>query len=248
MSGASERGDSRFRRRRLRSRVGRALPYLIGFAIAVVAGALAWLIFFSSVLGVHGVKVEGLQTIGADQVREQADVTAGAPLATLDTDEIAGRLEELPRVADASVHRDWPRGITLEVQERTTVAVLDDAGEYRGVDKDGVAFRDYDQRPAGVPVVQLGTDSTDEAGAETDEELLAEAAVVIDSLDDATQERVRRIEVDSVDSIEFRLGNGDRVRWGSADDSDRKAEVLTALLDVPAAVYDVTSPEHPATS
>jgi cell division protein FtsQ len=38
------------------------------------------------------------------------------------------------------------------------------------------------------------------------------------------------------------------VRWGSAEDSARKAEVLTVLLRVPAAVYDVSVPELPTTS
>lgn len=234
---------SRFERRRRRSRAGRALPYLIGLGVVVVLAGLGWLVLVSSVLGVHGVRVDGTRTIGADRVREQAQVTDGEPLATLDTDGIARRIEQLPRVADAAVHRDWPRGVTLEVRERTTVAVVTDGDVLRGVDAEGVEYRRYTERPDGVPRITVGRDV-----GEDREHALAEAAQVIEALDDSIAGRVHHVEVRGADSIDLLLGNGDRVRWGSAADSARKSEVLLALLDIPAAVYDVTAPEHPATS
>ncbi|MGH3360643.1 MAG: cell division protein FtsQ/DivIB [Nocardioidaceae bacterium] len=243
MSGAQDQARSRFRRRRWRSRVGRVLPYLIGLGVVAAIAGIGWLVFASSVLGVHDVQVDGVRSIGADRVREQAQIAEGSPLATLDTDAIAERIEQLPRVADAAVHRRWPRGVTLEVTERTTVAVVADSDGIRGVDATGVEFRGYDTRPDDVPRITLGADIGDDR-----EQALAEAAHVIEALDDSIAERVHHIEVGSADSIDLLLGNGDRVRWGSAVDSDRKSEVLLALLDVPAGVYDVSAPEHPATS
>lgn len=240
---ASDAGRSRFRRRRWRSRFGRALPYLIGLGIAMLAAGVGWLVLVSSVLGVHSVSVEGAESIDADRVREQAGLDAGEPLATLDTDGIVERIERLPRVADASVHRDWPRGVSLEVRERSTVAVVADGDAYRGVDIEGVDFRAYRKRPDGVPVITMRDPSGDGR-----EGALREAAQVIGALDPSVADRVRRVQVASANSIDLLLGNGDRVRWGSADDSERKSEVLHALLEVPAAVYDVTAPEHPATS
>lgn len=239
----AEEDRSRFRRRRWRSRFGRLLPYLIGVGIAAAAAGLGWLVFVSPVLGVHSVRVDGPPSIGEDRVREEAGLRAGEPLARLDAEGIAERIEELPRVADAEVHRDWPRGVRLEVRERTAVAVVADGGGFRGVDIEGVDFRSYDERPADVPVITLRGSAADDR-----EEALGEAASVVGALDTALAERVRRVEVASTDSIELLLGNGDRVRWGSADESERKSEVLGALLEVPAGVYDVTAPEHPATS
>lgn len=241
--GGSDAGRSRFRRRRWRSRLGRALPWLVGLGIAVLAAGIGWLVFVSSVLGVHAVRVEGVETIGADRVRDQAGLSEGEPLATLDTDGVVERIERLPRVADASVHRDWPRGVRLEVRERSTVAVVADGDAFRGVDTEGVDFRAYRSRPDGVPVITM----RDRGGADR-ERALREAARVLGALDAAVADRVRRVRVASADSIDLLLGNGDRVRWGSADESERKSEVLRALLEVPASVYDVTAPEHPSTS
>lgn len=231
--------DERFRRRRW---ARRARPYLIGFLLLVVIGGLGWLVAFSSVLGVHDVKVDGLSTMNEDRVRRQAAVPSGEPLATLDTGAVAARIEELPRVADASVHRSWPRGLTVEVRERETVAVVDDGGTLRGIDASGEAFRRYRARPDGAPEIAL------DSGVDDQETVLAEAAAVLGSLDDDLATRISEVEVGGIDSIDLLLRNGDRVRWGSADESGRKAAVLEALLETPARVYDVTAPEHPATS
>ena len=41
--------------------------------------------------------------------------------------------------------------------------------------------------------------------------------------------------------------DGRQVKWGSADESDRKVEVLAILLKENASVYDVSVPEQPTT-
>lgn len=235
----SEAARERFRRRRWARLVRR---YLIGFAALAVVGGLVWVVVFSSVLGVHDVKVEGAQSLNEDRILRRAAVPSGEPLATLDTGAVEGRVEDLPRVADATVHRSWPRGLTVEVRERETVAVIDDAGTLRGIDETGEAYRAYRSAPEGVPTIELAPDVDDT------KTVLAEAAAVLGSLDADLAERVSKVEVGSIDSVDLVLGNGDRVRWGSADESARKGAVLEALLETPARVYDVTAPDHPATS
>jgi cell division protein FtsQ len=44
------------------------------------------------------------------------------------------------------------------------------------------------------------------------------------------------------------LTDGRTIRWGSADDSARKAQVLAALMSQPGKVYDVSSPDLPTIS
>ncbi|MDN5856077.1 MAG: FtsQ-type POTRA domain-containing protein [Actinomycetia bacterium] len=239
MTDGPESGRERFRRRRWALR---ARPYLIGLAVLLVVGGLGWVVAFSSVLGVHDIKVEGTQSLNEKRVLRKAAVPPGEPLATLDTDAVAARVEEMTRVADASVHRRWPRGLTVEVRERETVAVIDDSGTLRGVDETGETYRTYRSAPKGVPTIALDPDVDDP------DTVLAEAAAVLGSLDADLAERVSDVEVASIDSIDLLLGNGDRVRWGSADDSERKGVVLEALLETPAQTYDVTAPDHPATS
>ena len=49
----------------------------------------------------------------------------------------------------------------------------------------------------------------------------------------------------SVDEIELVLANGRRVVWGSAEDSEAKAEVLAVLLKRPGNQIDVSVPGRP---
>ena len=55
-------------------------------------------------------------------------------------------------------------------------------------------------------------------------------------------------QVATVDQISLVLRDGRTVVWGSAEDSDAKAEVLVELLEQPARKYDVSVPGQPTTS
>jgi cell division protein FtsQ len=63
----------------------------------------------------------------------------------------------------------------------------------------------------------------------------------------ALRSEVRSISATSPDSITLNLTSGVKVVWGSADDSGRKAEVLTVLMHRKAQVYDVSAPDLPVT-
>jgi cell division protein FtsQ len=107
----------------------------------------------------------------------------------------------------------------------------------RGLDAEGVVFRRYPSRPKSLPLLRMGE--------RTGTEALAEAARVAGVLPAAIAARVNYVEVDTVDTISLSLRNGRTVRWGSADDSAAKAEVLAVLLKQKASLYDVTVPGQP---
>ena len=48
--------------------------------------------------------------------------------------------------------------------------------------------------------------------------------------------------------MEFTLTSGKIVRWGTADQTERKAKVLAALLTQDGKIYDVAAPELPTIS
>ena len=70
---------------------------------------------------------------------------------------------------------------------------------------------------------------------------------MVASLDDAVTRRVDHIEVETADQILLELRDGREVTWGSADQSDEKAEVLLNLLEArpEAQAYDVSVPSLP---
>jgi cell division protein FtsQ len=204
--------------------------------LVVLVGGV-YLVFFSSTLSVQGVEVEGTQTLSEAKVREVADVPTGGPLATVDLDRIAYRVRALAVVKSAEVTRKWPHDVLIEIVERQPVAVVEIGGELHNLDADGVVFGSYDRPPRGLPRVRA------ESGVNA--EALAEGAAVVAALPDAIATKVDHAEVVSVDKITLLLRDGREVMWGSAAQSDEKAEVLAAMLRHDARVYDVSVPGQP---
>lgn len=228
-----------FRKRRLagRRRRWRALV-LTALALLVLAGA-GWVVYFSGLVAVEDVEVRGNRTLGDARVERTAAVGTGAPLARVDLDAIRARVESIASVRRAEVSRAWPRTVRISVTERTPLAVIDLGQGLRAIDSEGVLFRSYQTRPARLPLVRTEPGLSGEA--------LVEAGRVVSALPDRVARKVDRVDVASVDDIALVLKNGRRVVWGSADQSDQKAEVLAVLLTRPAEQIDVSVPGRPTT-
>lgn len=238
----------RFVRRRWGVRLQRWRWALLVGVLLALGTAAGWVVLGSTLLAVHGVEVTGagssrVAQVSPTAVRDVVGRDVGLPLARVDLDEVASRVEELPGVASATASRDWPRTVRIDVVERTPVAAVDVDGTWRAMDAVGAVFGTYDQAPAGIPEVLVDDAESGQLGS-----ALAEVGFVLDALEPSITARVESVEAASRDDIVLVLTSGERVRWGSAEDSTRKAEVLMVLLRIPAAVYDVTVPELPTTS
>lgn len=208
-----------------------------GLLVAAVVAVL-WLLFFSSVFAVSRVDVSGNSVLSAGQVRRVAAVPMGEPLAGVDLGAVAARVRALTAVQGVQVTRSWPHAIRIDVHERVPVAVVRRGGVLRGLSEDGVLFRRYASRPAGLPLVRAGTHTRADA--------LAEAAKVVRALPTGLSAQVAHLDVRTIDGISLRLRDGRRVLWGSADRSADKAKVVAVLLEHKARFYDVSVPSRPA--
>lgn len=240
MTEPSLRSRRRFARRQWARRwlAWRPVALVLGLLTVLIGGV--WLVFFSSVLAVAGVDVRGADQLPAEAVVAAADVPDGDPLARVDLDAVRARVEALAMVRSAEVTRQWPDRVLIEIEERAAIAVVDLGGRVRGMDEEGVIFRDYARPPAGLPHVRTASDTRGDA--------LREAAQVITALPDDLVAKVDYVSVATVDQIELTLRDGRRVTWGSAEDSEQKAEVLEPLLGVPGSAYDVSVPGNATVS
>lgn len=230
------------RRQDRRRRLLRWLAVLLG--LAVVAG-LVWMVWFSEVLGVRTVEVEGVETLKPQQVRRVVDVAQGTPLARVDTSAAAARVARLERVERVEVERSWPRTVTVVVTERSAVAWTTVDGEIRALDRFGVDFRTLRKEPKGL--VEVSTTATDPRQRQL--ALVAAASVVSRLRADAPtlMEQVQAVDAPSRDAVTLDLSKGRTVTWGSAAKPEQKLEVLEALLRIDATGYDVSAPEQPTT-
>lgn len=236
---AAARSRRRFARRQW-ARRWLAWKYVVAVVLLIVllVGAL-WLVFFSSYLSVKGVEVDGVRQLRAGQVRAAAGVPEGESLARLDLDRIRSRVQALAGVRSADVSRQWPDQVLISVQEREAIAVVDIGGQLRGMDAEGVVFKDYAKPPRDLPRVQ----ATGQIGSEA----LRESALVVAALPEDLAARVDHVQVETVDEITLVLRDGREVVWGSSDQSEEKGRVLADLLRQKAQHYDVSVPGQPTT-
>src|SRR3954447_1072508 len=120
-----EVGTARTRRRFARRQWARrwlAWKYVVAAVVLVLlVGVGVWLVYFSALLSVKGVEVDGLHQLGAQEVRAAAAVPRGEPLATVDLNRVRSRVEALAPVRSADVTREWPDKVRIDVRERVAV-------------------------------------------------------------------------------------------------------------------------------
>lgn len=199
---------------------------------------LAYLFCFTSLLGVRSVEIEGASAVPVDQIRAAAAVPDRKPMMLVDTGQIADRIMTLPGVASVDVSRSWPSTVEITVTERTPIAFFNGAGGVHLVDGTGLDYKTVQNKPEKLPELNLAHVAPDDA-------VTRSVTAVLASLPQALEDQVTVVRAQTPGGVEFTLANGKIVRWGSADEPDRKMKVLAVLLTREGKIYDVASPDLP---
>ena len=194
--------------------------------------------FFSATLQVKRVEVVGNELLSDGRVREIADVPLGEQLALVDLGRADARVGSLAEVKSVDVTRTWPDGVRI----RSSSAPPSPWSSWPAgcAASTPTAWCSASTRPCprGCPA------SGPAAGAGTD--ALKEAATVVSALPEDLATRVDHVEVETVDQITLVMRDERQVLWGSAEESELKAEVVDRLLAAQKAhVYDVSVPGNP---
>lgn len=224
--------------RRRRQHRRKLFGLVAGVGVLALGGVAVWLLFFSSVFAVTEVRVTGNQLLSVDEVLEVARVELDRPLVTTDIGAVGSRVAGLVPVEQVTVERSFPGTVSIQVTERALVYQRLEGSNYQWVDRHGVVFNTATTPQAGALVAETATEEP---------RLLSDVATVASHLPDELLPRVDLLSAGAVDQIEISLTDGDLVVWGSAEQSELKAEVLSALLSVEAEVYDVSAPGQPTT-
>lgn len=212
----------------------------IGIAVLVVIAVsllTLWLFLWSNVLDVERLEVSGTVQLSAEHVVEPVTGVVGEPLLSVNLSQIESQVAAVAAVADVQAKRKWPNSVVLVVRERQPLGVVTANGQDMLVDASGVVFVFPGSEPAGTRIVP----SVDVA----DGQLSSACVRVLAALPAQVLADVVQVDAVSVNSVKLLMTKDREVVWGGADRSDRKAEVLSALLLQRASVYDVSAPEMP---
>ncbi len=226
-----------------RSRHRRATLISVGAVVLLLVASVAVAVF-SPLLSLRTIRVEGTERVDASAVQAALDGQLGTPLALIDFDEVTRELKAFPLIASYVTETAPPHTLVVRIQERQPVATVAAGDGFELVDPAGVVVQSLDARQEGVPLVDVG-------GAALDGPAYRSVAEVLLALPVTLRSTVDTVTASTTDDVTLELTSGERVVWGSADESAKKAQVLAGLIadqarrDPGASVeYDVSAPDN----
>lgn len=246
--------DARFdaRRRTVRPGVDRHRLYRLILLVLVAMLALAVVIVLESpVLDVDDIGVTGARATDPDTITDAAGISMGSPLLLADLDGAEAEVEALPWIEEATVERDLPGGVRIDVVERTPAAMV--AGGDRSVlvdDRGHVLATDTTALPPAIdtdpPFVRVEAAATPGGVGDRVDPALVEAIGLAEQLRVDPPGVVQAVQLQP---LRLELTDGAVVELGDAEGLDAKLEAfrtIHARVDRSClATVDLRVPERP---
>ena len=241
--GVSERtkarrlGEVRAKERAKRNR-RRYLIYILRIAavivgiVAIVFGAI--FLYRSDAFSIENVKVTGVSHLTDQEISQLAAVPDDSTLLRLDTAGIIERLETHPWVESATIHRQIPDTIEIEITERTpAAAVYINEGSIWVISTDNTwlsaATEDDWNSMQRITDVSAAIEAP-AAGNECSDEGVVNAIAIYAGVTDSFAQQIYSISAESAIKATLVLTNGVTVAFGEADEIDLKEAAVQSLL------------------
>lgn len=147
----------RLRRRRAEVRRGqgrRRLRRVVAFAALAAILAAGWAALRSPLLAVDDVVVTGSSHVGPDEVASVSGIEPGVAMMDVSPARARRALEASPWVARATVAREWPNRVRIEVVDREPVAQVASGSRFALVDATGRVLQVGIAREPGLPLLE----------------------------------------------------------------------------------------------
>lgn len=228
--------DPRFRARRIAVRKGagrRRLNRLVILVLVAVLALTTVIVLKSPVLDVDEVSVTGAQAVDAAAIVEATGVEIGSALLLVDLDAVQRSVEALPWVEEATVTRDLPGGLAIDVIERRPAAIVTAGGTSVLVDPDGHVLSAAD--PASFPaaispfptfVSVVAPEAPPAPGGRVDPALL-DAVALAERLRGDPANVVAAVHLEP--TLRLELAGGGMVDFGDTDGIDGKVDAFRTI-------------------
>ncbi|MCT2337927.1 cell division protein FtsQ/DivIB [Corynebacterium sp. p3-SID1056] len=216
-----------------RKRARRRTVASVGASLLVLA-AIGAAMPFTPMMPVHGVNVDGNAALTPEEVEELTGIAPETPIGRVDVRAAAEGVAGNPWVKSATVKRDWPSAIQVDVEEYTAVAfvALDDGTHL--IDAEGKDFLVADPPPGAMELVGPGIE---------DEEGKRAAVEIAASISEKARGQVEALDARGPYEYVLRLREGRTVVWGAAEDNANKALALESVLQMEGTEFNISNPE-----
>lgn len=246
--------DPRISRRRQTVERKKRRRFFVGLASFLLVVALIWAMFWSPLLRVRELKLQGAERTTLAEVEEATKLLEDQQnLLLLSTGAVESDIETLPWVESVEVDRTLPGTVKVRVVEREPALVLSLGAARWTIDAAGNVLA-TGEAEAGLPVLAgLQVDEL-EPGLQLRTEEARGALRAFRRLPNIVRRQVAAVFAPTIERISFSLTSGTVIRFGAAEGIDAKNEVLRALFEDlgsdggGAAYIDVRVPTSPAVS
>lgn len=209
------------------------LGAVVATVLVVVFGSI--FIYRSNLLAINTVTVSGAEHLTDQEVTQLAAVPDDSTLLRLDSAGICERLQEHPWVQSATVVRQFPNSIKIQITERTPSAVVkissksiwvistDGAWLSSATKEDWKNYRRIVDADASI--------SAPVAGGECTNEGVLNALKIYDGVSSKLAEQIKSISAESAVKTSLTLKNGVTVAFGEATELELKEADIWKLLD-----------------
>ena len=228
----------------------RKLAYT-ALALVLVVALYIGVVFFSPLLAVEKITVRA-------QVEQKLSSLRGVPLSRVSEDRVRELVGSDGALRGVQMEIRPPHELVVTVKERVPIAAVKRGEKYALVDNEGQTLREVDSaQQAGVPIVQVEDENLSQSAA------FRIISNVLVTLPTSLLAEVSEVKADSTSSITLILKDKVTVLWGTSQENEVKAKVLTKLLEATRSedsqssgaqgqgkkisVYDVSSPLLPVT-
>ena len=199
----------------------------IAFIAMVLLGAAAVTLTRSPFFSARSIEVRGVSHVTRAEVLRIATITARTNVFTLDAGAAERRLERDPWISEATITKDLPSALVIDVRERVAVAVLETQGILRLVADDGALLdAALPHLARGLPII-----ASTEEGLEPAEDARGGAARAIAAMAPTLRHRVDGVSILADGQLRVDLSSGAEVAYGEPVELPEKAMALRALLD-----------------
>lgn len=187
--------------------------------LLLIAG---FLLIRSPIFEVTRIDVRGNELLPAAEVLSAAGLSTGVNIFRVHLGEAGEKLGALPLVKKAVLERRFPSTITVYIEERQPLVLVEMENAFWEVDADGVALRRQKVGVSGVPVL---------TGAGPGEDAMRGALAVAGGLPASVKRELSEINISGDHRITLYTVDGIPVHLGRADELGTQVLILGEVLD-----------------
>ena len=237
-------------KRRGRVFKGVIIALIVVVALVVVTVVGVTLISHTSAFTIASIDTEYSEHVTAETIARLAKVESGATLLNVDTEAVEENLKKSPWIESATITREFPDKLKIEVHERSIKAVVvmstGDIAWYLGDDDvwiepvhltvpDGQSVEDVALSLASESGALLITDVPSSvepvAGTQATDECLSTVELFQEQFSDDFKSQIVSYSVEDTESVSCVLSSGVEISLGSASNVDSKEAVIRQILE-----------------